>query len=156
MLRLARVATDFSFIQWRKGWKEQEIPLRLFSWVRGVDYEKGRYQHPFHPWFSMVWYDGRTNLRFCVCVRKCFGLARVATEFLFYPKERSKSTWKTFEIVFGFGGRLLKGKVLAPFSSMVFYGLLVTCFRSFAFAFQLFEMVLLCVVLKVFWKEAFV
>ena len=43
-----------------------------------------------------------------------------------------------------------EGKVLAPFSSMVFHGLLVTCFRSVAFAFQLFEMVLLCVVLKVF------
>ena len=45
-----------------------------------------------------VWYGGRTDLRFCVCVRKCFGLARVANEFLFYPKERSKSTGKTFEI----------------------------------------------------------
>ena len=42
MLRLARVATDFYFIQkerWKSTWKTSE----MFSWVRGVDYEKGRY-----------------------------------------------------------------------------------------------------------------
>ena len=32
--------------------------------------------------------------------------------------------------------------MLAPFSFMVIHGLLVICFRSLAFAFQLFEMVL--------------
>ena len=32
--------------------------------------------------------------------------------------------------------------MLAPFSSMVIHGHLVTCFRSLAFAFQFFEMVL--------------
>ena len=41
----------------------------------------------------------------------------------------------------GSGGRLQKGKVLAPFLSMVIHGLLVTCFGSLAFAFQLLEMV---------------
>ena len=46
----------------------------------------------------VLWYGGRTDLGFCVCVCKCFGLARVATDFLFYPKERLKSTAKTFVI----------------------------------------------------------
>ena len=37
MLRLARVATDFYFIQfYRKGIKEQERPLKKDFWVRGV------------------------------------------------------------------------------------------------------------------------
>ena len=35
---------------------------------------------------------------FAFCVRKCFGLVRVATDFLFYPKERLKSTGKTPEM----------------------------------------------------------
>ena len=34
-------------------------------------------------------------LRLCL---QMFGLARVATDFLFYPKEWSKSTGKTFEM----------------------------------------------------------
>ena len=74
-----------------------------------------------------LWYGGRTNLMFCVCIRKCCSLARVATKFSFIQKERWKSTGKTFRDYFsGSGGRLWKGKVLAPFSFMVFHGLLVT------------------------------
>ena len=42
---------------------------------------------------------GELTWDFAFCVRKCFGLARVATDFLFYPKERSKSTGKTFEML---------------------------------------------------------
>ena len=41
---------------------------------------------------------GELTWDFAFYVRKCFGLARVATDFLFYPKERSKSTGKTFEM----------------------------------------------------------
>ena len=33
LLRIVRVATDFSFIQKRKGWKEHERPFEMFSWV---------------------------------------------------------------------------------------------------------------------------
>ena len=42
--------------------------------------------------------------------------------------------------------------MLTPFSSKVFHGLLVTCFRSLALLFQLFEM-MISVVLKELWKE---
>ena len=48
--------------------------------------------------YDPLGYGGRTDLRFCVCVCKCFGLARVTTDFLFYPKQRSKSTGKTFKM----------------------------------------------------------
>ena len=54
-------------------------------------------------------------------------------------KKHRKDLWDVF---LGSGGRLWKAKVLALFSSMVIHGLLVTCFRSLAFAFKLFEMVL--------------
>ena len=61
----------------------------------------------------------------------------------FYPKGKVKMHRKDlWDVFLSSGGRLWKGKVLAPFSSMVIHGLLVTCFRSLAFAFQLFEMVL--------------
>ena len=39
-------------------------------------------------------------------------------------KKHRKDLWDVF---LGTGGRLWKGKVLAPFSSMVIHGLLVTC-----------------------------
>ena len=47
----------------------------------------------------------------------------------FYPtKERVKRTEKDFFRDFlSKGGRLWKGKVLAPFTSVVFHGLLGTC-----------------------------
>ena len=87
-----------------------------------------------------------------------FGLARVATDFLFYPKGKVKKHGKNLlRCLVGSGGRLWKGKVLAPFSSMVIHGLLVTCFRSLAFDFQLLEMVVcVCVFWKCFEKDAFV
>ena len=46
----------------------------------------------------VLWYDGRTDLGFTFFFRKCFGWARVSIDFLFYPKERLKSTAKTFEM----------------------------------------------------------
>ena len=47
-------------------------------------------------------------------------------QLLFYPiKERVKRTGKTFENFLSKGGRLCKGKILAPFSSVVIYGLLI-------------------------------
>ena len=49
-----------------------------------------------------------------------------------------KRTGNTFEIFLGSGGRLRKGKVLAPFSSVVIYGLLITYLT-------LFEMLCVCV-----------
>ena len=53
---------------------------------------------------------------------------------LFYPtKERVKRTEKDlFENFLSKGGRLWKGKVLAPFPSVVFYGLLdaSSCFKN--------------------------
>ena len=42
MLRLSRVATDFSFTQ-KERWKSTGKTFEIVSWVRGVDYEKGRY-----------------------------------------------------------------------------------------------------------------
>ena len=47
----------------------------------------------------------------------------------FYPtKERVKRTKKDlFESFLSMGGRLWKGKVLAPFPSVVFHGLLEVC-----------------------------
>ena len=47
----------------------------------------------------------------------------------FYPtKERVKRTEKDlFEMFLSKGGRLWKGKVLAPFPSVVFHGLLEVC-----------------------------
>ena len=47
------------------------------------------------------------DLGFAFCVRKWFGLARVATDFLFYPKERTKAQKNSFLRCFsGSGGRL--------------------------------------------------
>ena len=94
----------------------------------------------------VLWYGERTDLGFCVCVRKCFSLARVATDFLFYSKERLKSTGKNLlRCSMGSGGRLWKGKVLAPFPSMVIHGLLVTWFfRSLALFFDCFEKWCVC------------
>ena len=49
---LARVATDSLFYP-KEGSKSTGKTFEIFSWVRGVDYEKGRCKHPFHPWLSM-------------------------------------------------------------------------------------------------------
>ena len=68
-------------------------------------------------------------------------------------KKHRTDLWDVF---LGSGGRLWKGKVLAPFSSMVIHGLLVTCFRSLVFVFQLFEMVLCVWFWKYFEKEAII
>ena len=76
--------------------------------------------------------------------------------FILSKRKGKKAQERPLRLFLGSGGRLWKGKVLAPFSSMVFNGLLVTCFRSLAFAFQLFEMVLRVWFWKMFWKEAIV
>ena len=47
---------------------------------------------------------GELTWDFCICVRKCFSLARVATDFLFYPKERfKKHNKKLLRCFLGFG-----------------------------------------------------
>ena len=73
-----------------------------------------------------MWYGGRTDCGFA------FVFANVAVSksrhrLLFYPtKERVKRTEKYLSRLFlSKGGRLWKGKVLAPFPSVVIYRLLV-------------------------------
>ena len=87
-----------------------------------------------------------------------FGLARVATDFLFYPKGKVKKHRKDlWDVFLGSGGRWWKGKLLAPFSSMVIHGLLVTCFRSLALIFDCLKLWCMCVFWKCFFEiDAFV
>ena len=65
--------------------------------------------------------------------------------FCYPTKERVKRTEKyLFRDFLSKGGRLWKGKVLKPFPSMVFHGLLGTCsFLKTVFVFVYFEKVLL-------------
>ena len=81
------------------SYKQESLHRLPKQWPLHKILSKNHTKHNFKTkMFWKVWYGGRTDLRFCVCVRKCFRLARVATDFLFYPKERSKSTGKTFEM----------------------------------------------------------
>ena len=74
----------------------------------------------------VLWYGGRIDfwvLRFIVNIMDSKSRHRI----FFYPiKEMVKRTGKTFETFLSSGGRLWKGKVLAPFSSVVIYGLLIS------------------------------
>ena len=68
-------------------------------------------------------------LVFCVRIRTCAVEQESPPTFYFILKERLKKHSKNLLRYFvGSGGRLWKGKVLAPFSSMVIHGLLVTWF----------------------------
>ena len=66
-------------------------------------------------------YGGRTDF-----FLKMSRLARVATGFYFIQLLRKgiKEQEKTFLKDFGFGGKIYKGKVLAPFVSTIIRGLL--------------------------------
>ena len=75
---------------------------------------------------------GELTFRFCV-LSQMLQIARVANNFSFYPINAGmKRTGKTFWEFSEFGGRLWKGKVLAPFSSVVIYGLLIASSLLFA------------------------
>ena len=80
-------------------------------------------------------------LVFCVRIRTCAVEQESPPTFYFILKERLKKHSKNLLRYFvGSGGRLWKGKVLAPFSSMVIHGLLVTWFfRSLALFFDCFK-----------------
>ena len=85
-----------------------------------------------------------------------YAVSKSRHHLLFYPtKERVKRTKKyLFRDFLSKGGRLWKGKVLAPFPSVVFHGLLSTCsFLKISSVFMYFEkfacfMIILVSVLK--------
>ena len=68
---------------------------------------------------------------------KCRGKQESPPTFILSNKERKKAQKKSFfEIFLSTGGRFQKGNVLAPFLSVVIYGLLGTC-SSFSKLFSL-------------------
>ena len=91
---------------------------------------------------AVFWNDG---LRFAFFSAKCGGKQESSPTFILSNKERKKAQKNSFfEIFLSKGGRLWKGKVLAPFPSVFFYGLLDTCsFLRIAFCAYAFEKCLL-------------
>ena len=70
---------------------------------------------------------GELTWLFCIW-SQMLQLARVATDFSFIQKGKVKKHRKNlWDCFLSSEGRLWKGKVLAPFLSMVFHGLLGTC-----------------------------
>ena len=115
---------------------------------------------PIEPY--LLWYGGRTDLRFCVRIRTYAVEQESPQTFYFILKERLKKHIKNLLRCFvGPGSRLWKGKVLAPFSSMVIHGLFVTWFfRALALIFGCLKLVCVCVCVcvcvfwKCFWRDA--
>ena len=78
---------------------------------------------------------------FAFVFAKCRGKQESPPSFILSNKERKKAQKNSFLRCFsGSGGRLYKGKVLAPFLSVVIHGLLGTCSLCFqkCFAFLVF------------------
>ena len=93
--------------------------------------------------FCTLWYGGRTGLFwnaglcFAFVFAKCCDKQDSPPTFLLSNKGKGENNRKRpFESFLSKGGRLSKGKVLAPFLSVVIHGLLGTCslcFQKFAF-----------------------
>ena len=95
--------------QWQQ-WRKRQIQWQTYSlWWRELWLlERQNWKLLYGPW---CWFVGVIRWENWLDVLRLYSqmlrLARVATDFLFYPKERLKSTAKTFWDVFlGSGSRL--------------------------------------------------
>ena len=79
----------------------------------------------------VLWYGGRTDLG-VLCLIANVAVSKSRHRLFFYPKRKVKKHMKDpWDYFLSSGGRLWKGKVLAPFSSIVIYGLLVAFYITF-------------------------
>ena len=77
---------------------------------------------------AYMWYGGRTDLGVLRLCLQNVAVSKSHHRLLFHPiMEKEKEQKKPFFEILSTGGRLSKGKVLAPFISVVFHGLLGTC-----------------------------
>ena len=89
------------------------------------------------------WQNRLFNIGFAFFVRNCRGKQESPLTFLLSNQGKGeKNRKRPFSRVSEYGGRLWKGKVLAPFPSVVFHELLEVCSFFKCFVLYVFENVL--------------